>query len=72
MLQTDAFTEIREFKDNVVLNTQWTAFDPVKNSKLLFEEVIDRLITFIEPIYEMLIANQDFNKNWSCKSKMWN
>ena len=72
VLQTDAFTEIREFKDNVVLNTQWTAFDPVKNSKLLFEEVIDRLITFIEPIYEMLIANQDFNKNWSCKSKMWN
>ena len=38
-LQTDAFDEIREFKDNTILNTQLKAFEPAKESGLLFEEV---------------------------------
>lgn len=70
-LQTDAFVEIREFKDNIVLNTKWRAFDPAKNSELLFEEVIDTLVTFIEPIYQSLLTDKYFDKYWSCKDKMW-
>lgn len=70
-LPEGVFAEIEDFKDNDVLNTQWKAFDPVKRSGLLFDDALDRLIAFLEPIYQNILRETDFDKRWNCESKMW-
>lgn len=70
-LPDDVFAEIEDFKNNDALNTQWKAFDPVKKSGLLFDDALDRLIAFLEPIYQNILGETDFDKRWSCESKMW-
>ena len=67
----DVFTEIEDFKNSDALNTQWKAFDPVKESGLLFDDALDRLIAFLEPIYQNILRETDFDKRWSCENKMW-
>ena len=70
-LQDDVFAEIEDFKNSDALNTQWKAFDPVKESGLLFDDALDRLIAFLEPIYQNILRETDFDKRWSCEHKMW-
>lgn len=70
-LSDDVFAEIEDFKNNDALNTQWKAFDPAKESGLLFDDVLDRLAVFLEPIYQNILRETDFDKQWSCESKMW-
>ena len=70
-LPTDAFAEIEDFRNNDALNTQWKAFDPAKESGLLFDDVLDRLAVFLEPIYQNILSETNYDKRWSCESKMW-
>ena len=70
-LSDDVFAEIEDFKNSDALNTQWKAFDPVKESGLLFDDALDRLIAFLEPIYQTILREKDFDKRWSCENKMW-
>ena len=70
-LQDDVFAEIEDFKNNNALNTQWKAFDPAKESGLLFDDVLDRLAVFLEPIYQNVLSETNYDKRWSCESKMW-
>jgi predicted nucleotidyltransferase component of viral defense system len=70
-LPTDAFAEIEDFRNNDALNTQWKAFDPAKESGLLFDDVLDRLVVFLEPIYQNILSETNYDKRWSCESKMW-
>ena len=70
-LPTDAFAEIEDFRNNDALNTQWKAFDPAKESGLLFDDVLDRLAVFLEPIYHNILSETNYDKRWSCESKMW-
>ena len=70
-LPDDVFAEIEDFKYSDALNTQWKAFDPVKESGLLFDDALDRLIAFLEPIYQNILRETDFDKRWSCENKMW-
>ena len=70
-LPTDAFAEIEDFRNNDALNTQWKAFDPAKESGLLFDDVLDRLAVFLEPIYQNILSETNYDKRWSCESKVW-
>lgn len=70
-LQNDVFVEIEDFKNNDALNTQWKAFDPAKESGLLFDDVLGRLAVFLEPIYRNILSKTNYDKRWSCDSKMW-
>ena len=70
-LSDDVFVEIADFKNNNALNTQWKAFDPAKESGLLFGDVLDRLAVFLEPIYQNILRETDFDKRWSHESRVW-
>ena len=70
-LSDDVFTEIADFKNNKALNTQWKAFDPAKESGLSFDDVLDRLAVFLEPIYQNILRKTNFEKRWSHENKMW-
>ena len=70
-LQDGVFAEIEDFKNNNALNTQWKAFEPAKESGLLFDDVLDRLAVFLEPIYQNMLSETNYDKRWSCESKTW-
>ncbi len=70
-LTNDIFTEIEDFKNNDALNIQWKAFEPAKESGLLFDDVLDRMVVFLEPIYHNILMNTEYDKRWSCEKKMW-
>ena len=70
-LPADVFAEIEDFKNSDALNTQWKAFDPAKESGLLFDDVIDRLSVFLEPVYQNILSETNYDKRWNCESRMW-
>ena len=70
-LPADVFEEIEDFKNNDALNIQWNAFNPAKESRLLFNDVLDRLVVFLEPIYQNILIESNYDKRWSCESKGW-
>lgn len=70
-LSNDVFAEIEDFKDSDALNIQWRAFEPAKEAGLLFDDVLDRLVVFLEPIYQNILKETDYDKQWSCEKKMW-
>ena len=70
-LNENLFAEIIDFKINDSLNSLWRAFEPAKNSNLGFEFVIQRIIDFIEPIYNSLLCHSMFDKHWICTTKRW-
>ncbi len=70
-LSVDVFEEIADFKNNTALNTLWNAFEPAKKTGLLFDDVLDRLVVFLEPIYRNILNKTDFDMRWSYKSQIW-
>ncbi|MBQ3657365.1 MAG: nucleotidyl transferase AbiEii/AbiGii toxin family protein [Bacteroidales bacterium] len=70
-LSENLFVEITDFKTNDFLNSLWRVFEPSKNSDLSFESVIQRLIDFIEPVYNSVLHNSTFDKKWNCSEKSW-
>ena len=70
-LDKDAFIEISIFKDNTFLLKQWRAFEPAEKTNLSFEEAIQRLVHFLEPIYQSVLENESYTKNWNCEHHAW-
>ena len=70
-LNKDAFGEISIFKDNIFLLKQWRAFEPAGKISLSFEEAIQRLVDFLEPIYQSILENEPYTKNWNCEHHAW-
>ncbi len=71
VLEHDAFMRIREFADNPFLKTQWVRFEPASESKLEFSEVLHRLDQFLYPVYDAVLNNADFDRQWSSSCKSW-
>ena len=67
-----AFEEIRDFENNVSLNTQWKAFEPAQSAGLEFSEALVRLETFLKSVYETILGNTDWAASWICEDREWN
>ena len=70
-LTEDVFMDIADFRKNRFLNTQWQAFEPVKVTELAFDDVVNRLEIFLKPIYQSILQEIEYNRRWSCESKLW-
>lgn len=70
-LPNDAFEEIDAFKDTPFLNVQWNAFEPAKNVNLSFADTVDRLRTFLEPVYRSILEGTGYDCSWSGREKAW-
>ena len=70
-LNKDTFSEISIFKDNTFLLKQWRAFEPAGKTNLSFEEAIQRLVFFLEPIYQSILENEPYTKNLNCEHQAW-
>lgn len=70
-LNKAAFERIAEFASNQFLMVQWNAFEPAKEGELTFQETIDRIHSFIEPVVFSIIDEQAFLKKWNSIEKEW-
>ncbi|MDD3401972.1 MAG: nucleotidyl transferase AbiEii/AbiGii toxin family protein [Hespellia sp.] len=70
-LRRGEFEKIAVFADNQFLSTQWKAFEPAKEAELNFQETLDRIHIFMEPVIISIIDGQTFDKKWTCKEKKW-
>lgn len=70
-LPAEVFSDIYNFRNNKFLLTQWRAFDPAKRKELSFADVLERLMTFLEPVYQSILQGIKFDKNWNCENKEW-
>ena len=63
-----------EFKKNKEKKKQWEAFirrTRMQNIPEDFEDILSQIIKFINPVYERILAEDDFIKSWSHEKKMW-
>lgn len=67
----DTFSAIDDFRNNSFLLTQWKAFSPAKEIGLSFDDALDRLAIFLEPVYRSVFRGMEFDKRWNCESKQW-
>ncbi|MCD7785772.1 MAG: nucleotidyl transferase AbiEii/AbiGii toxin family protein [Oscillospiraceae bacterium] len=67
----DIFERIKEFPNKEFFITQWSIFQPAKESGVEFSVVINRLIDFLEPIYISLKHGEAFCKTWKCEKAIW-
>lgn len=70
-LSKDAFSAIYDFRNNHFLLTQWRAFNPAMEKELSFDNALDRLAIFLEPVYQSILLGMEFDKRWNCESKQW-
>ena len=71
ILEPDAFIRIGEFADIPFMKAQWMRFEPAKEAGLEFSEVLYRLNQFLHPIYDAILKDEEFDRQWSCSQKAW-
>lgn len=70
-LPVNVFSDIDDFRNNEFLLAQWRSFDPAKSKELSFTDVLERLMIFLEPVYQSILQGIEFDGKWSCESKRW-
>lgn len=70
-LPVNVFSDIDDFRNNEFLLTQWRAFDPAKGKELSFADALERMMIFLEPVYQSILQGIEFDRKWSCESKRW-
>ena len=71
ILTENLFSEIGNFVSDNSLNTLWNVFEPAKNANLTFSIVIQRIMDFLEPIYNSIIQKSTYEKRWICSEAKW-
>lgn len=66
------FIRITEFRNNTFLNGQWDRFQATIQMELTeFEEVLDGIERFLEPVFQSGLEGRKFSKEWSADKKRW-
>lgn len=70
-LEKEAFKRIANFSLNRFLIQQWSNFEPARDVGLAFEDALDRIHSFIEPVVMSIIEEKEFSLRWSSIDKEW-
>jgi predicted nucleotidyltransferase component of viral defense system len=68
----DSFKRVMQLADNVDMKKKWKYF--VKNihdESLGFGAVINEIAVFLEPVYEAIVEETEWQKTWDCKNSKW-
>lgn len=71
VLEQDAFERIREFAYNPFLKALWLRFEPAKQNGLGFSETLLQLERFLGPVYQAVLREEDFDRQWFSFQKTW-
>lgn len=68
----DCFVRIANFRNNRILVSQWIRYQSIMQGHLPeFSDVLDRIQSFLEPIFKAAIQNRDFLLYWKSAQTQW-
>jgi predicted nucleotidyltransferase component of viral defense system len=68
----DSFKRVVALADNDDIQKRWRFFlKNIKKDSLEFSIVIDEINTFLEPVYEMIVNEDEWQKEWLCTKHKW-
>jgi len=67
-----SFERIVQLADDADMKNKWKYFlKNIKGETLRLSEVIDTLKTFLEPVFEKIVAETEWQKVWNCQELRW-
>lgn len=70
--EKDSFERIVELANDEDMLNKWKYFlKNIKNDSLVFKVVINEIETFLEPVYDAIITETEFQWVWKCKESLW-
>ena len=71
--EKDSFKRIVRLVDDSDMQTKWKYFlKNIKNESLEFAVVISEITIFLEPMYEAIAGEFEWQKSWDCEKSLWN
>ena len=72
ILEKDLIIFTDDFMKDDNSNKQWNLFlKRIGKNNLEFEEVMTELKTFIKPIYDAILKEEEFLQQWNCHKRCW-
>ena len=68
----DSFKRITELVDDENMQIRWRHFlRSLHDPDIPFSQVMDGIVTFIEPVWDAFLKEEEFTKQWSAEKKKW-
>lgn len=68
----DSFKRITELVDDENMQIRWRHFlRSLHNPDIPFSQVMDGIASFIEPVWDAFLKEEEFQKQWSAEKKKW-
>ncbi|MEE3333171.1 MAG: nucleotidyl transferase AbiEii/AbiGii toxin family protein [Ruminococcus sp.] len=68
----DSFKRITELVDDDNMQIRWRHFlRSLHDPDISFSQVMDGITTFIEPVWDVFVKEEEFQKQWSAEQKIW-
>lgn len=68
----NSFVRIAELEEDADMQIKWRYFlKNIKTDTLEFKTVISGIKMFLEPVYDAMLTEKAFKKQWSCKTGVW-
>ena len=70
--ERDSFKRIIQLADDTDMHSKWKYFlKNIKDESLIFTVVINEIEIFLEPVYEAITEESEWQKMWDCKEHQW-
>ena len=70
--EKDSFRRIAQLADDADMQTKWKYFlKSIKDETLDFVIVISEIKVFLEPVYESIVGETEWQKMWNCINADW-
>ena len=70
--EKDSFKRILTLAEDVDMQKRWKFFlKTIKDDELEFSAVIEEIQTFLEPVFDMIVNEDEWQKTWDCTKVMW-
>jgi predicted nucleotidyltransferase component of viral defense system len=68
----DSFKRINQLADDVDMQSKWKYFlKNIRDKALEFSIVIGEIAIFLEPVYEAIVTETEWQKMWDCRKSVW-
>ena len=70
--EKNSFKRIAQLADDMDMQSKWKYFiKNIKNESMEFVTVIEGIRVFLEPVFETMIEEIEWQKTWDCKETRW-
>jgi len=70
--EKNSFKRIIQMANDVDMQSKWKYFlKNIRDESLDFAIVINKIATFLEPVYEAIVGESEWQKMWDCREQKW-